>query len=122
MVIDANDTEEMIKEHLSEEQYDVVCDLANFYNSRKDKIKSITFGYRRPWRYVFVSFRLEGRGIGRGVLFDFNADIVSRDFEEAFLYKIHKSPKTKLFPDDKTENKEFTEFPDNEEDFNDWRY
>ena len=119
MIIDTQDIEEMIKEHLSEEQYDVVCDLANFYNSRKDKIKSITFGYRRPWRYVFVSFRLEGRGIGRGVLFDFNADIVSRDFEEAFLYKIHKSPKTKLFPDDKTENKEFTEFPDNEEDFND---
>ena len=85
MIIDAQDIEEMIKEHLSEEQYDVVCDLANFYNSRKDKIKS------------------------------FNADIVSRDFEEAFLYKIHKSPKTKLFPDDKTENKEFTEFPDNEE-------
>ena len=106
------DTEEMIKEHLSEEQYDIVCDLANFYNSRKDKIKSITFGYRRPWRYVFVSFRLEGRG----VLFDFNADLVSRDFEEAFLYKIHKSPKTKLFSENPTEEKEFTEFPDIEED------
>ena len=105
------DTEEMIKEHLTEEQYDVVCDLANFYNSHKDKIKSITFGYRRPWRYVFVSFRLEGRG----VLFDFNADLVSRDVEEAFLYKIHKSPKTKLFSDNPTEEKEFTEFPDNEE-------
>ena len=113
MIIDANDIEEMIKEHLSEEQYDVVCDLANFYNSRKDKIKSITFGYRRPWKYVFVSFRLEGRG----VLFDFNADIVSRIFEECFLYKINKSPKTKLFPDDKTQipGNEFTEFPDNEE-------
>lgn len=117
MIIDTQDIEEMIKEHLSEEQYDVVCDLANFYNSRKDKIKSITFGYRRPWRYVFVSFRLEGRGIGRGVLFDFNADIVSRIFEECFLYKINKSPKTKLFPDDKTQipGNEFTEFPDNEE-------
>lgn len=111
MIIDTQDIEEMIKEHLSEEQYDVVCDLANFYNSRKDKIKSITFGYRRPWRYVFVSFRLEGRG----VLFDFNADIVSRIFEECFLYKINKSPKTKLFSDNKTEEKEFTEFPDNEE-------
>lgn len=113
MIIDTQDIEEMIKEHLSEEQYDVVCDLANFYNSRKDKIKSITFGYRRPWRYVFVSFRLEGRG----VLFDFNADIVSRIFEECFLYKINKSPKTKLFPDDKTQiqGNEFTEFPDNEE-------
>ena len=44
MIIDTQDIEEMIKEHLSEEQYDVVCDLANFYNSRKDKIKSITFG------------------------------------------------------------------------------
>ena len=114
MIIDAKAIEEMIKEHLTEEQYDVVCDLANFYNSRKDKIKSITFGYRRPWRYVFVSFRLEGRG----VLFDFNADLVSRVFEECFLYKIHKSPKTKLFPDDKTQipGNEFTEFPDNEED------
>lgn len=113
MIIDAQDIEEMIKEHLSEEQYDVACDLANFYNSRKDKIKSITFGYRRPWRYVFVSFRLESRG----VLFDFNADIVSRDFEECFLYKINKNPKTKLFPDDKTQipGNEFTEFPDNEE-------
>lgn len=113
MIIDAQDIEEMIKEHLSEEQYDVICDLANFYNSRKDKIKSVTFGYRRPWRYVFVSFRLEGRG----VLFDFNADIVSRIFEECFLYKINKSPKTKLFPDDKTQipGNEFTEFPDNEE-------
>lgn len=113
MIIDAQDIEEMIKEHLSEEQYDVVCDLANFYNSRRDKIKSVTFGYRRPWRYVFVSFRLEGRG----VLFDFNADIVSRIFEECFLYKINKSPKTKLFPDDKTQipGNEFTEFPDNEE-------
>lgn len=115
MIIDTQDIEEMIKEHLSEEQYDVACDLANFYNSRKDKIKSATFGYRRPWRYVFVSFRLEGRGIGRGVLFDFNADLVSRDFEEAFLYKIHKSPKTKLFSDNPTEVKEFTEFPDIEE-------
>lgn len=113
MIIDTQDIEEMIKEHLSEEQYDVVCDLANFYNSRKDKIKSITFGYRRPWRYVFVDFRLENRG----VLFDFNADIVSRIFEECFLYKINKSPKTKLFPDDKTQipGNEFTEFPDNEE-------
>lgn len=113
MIIDTQDIEEMIKEHLSEEQYDVVCDLANFYNSRRDKIKSVTFGYRRPWRYVFVSFRLEGRG----VLFDFNADIVSRIFEEYFLYKINKSPKTKLFPDDKTQipGNEFTEFPDNEE-------
>ena len=109
------DIEEIIKEGLSEEQYDVVCDLANFYNSRKDKIKSTTFGYQRPWTHCFVSFRLEGRGIGRGVLFDFNADIVSRDFEEAFLYKIHKSPKTKLFPDNKTEITEFTEFPDIEE-------
>lgn len=81
MIIDTNDIEEMIKEHLSEEQYDVVCDLANFYNSRKDKIKSITFGYRRPWTHCFVSFRLEGRG----VLFDFNADVVSRIFEECFL-------------------------------------
>lgn len=111
MIIDTKYIEEMIKEHLSEEQYDVVCDLANFYNSRKDKIKSITFGYRRPWTHCFVSFRLEGRG----VLFDFDADIVSRIFEECFLYKINKSPKTKLFPDDKTEEKEFTEFPDNEE-------
>jgi len=111
MIIDTQDIEEMIKEHLSEEQYDVVCDLANFYNSRKDNIKSITFGYRRPWTHCFVSFRLEGRG----VLFDFNADIVSRIFEECFLYKIHKSPKTKLFSDNKTEENEFTEFPDNEE-------
>lgn len=113
MIIDAKYIEEMIKEHLSEEQYDVVCDLANFYNSRKDKIKSTTFGYRRPWTHCFVSFRLEGRG----VLFDFNADIVSRIFEECFLYKINKSPKTKLFPDDKTQipGNEFTEFPDNEE-------
>lgn len=113
MIIDTQDIEEMIKKHLSEGQYDVVCDLANFYNSRKDKIKSITFGYRRPWRYVFVDFRLENRG----VLFDFNADIVSRIFEECFLYKINKSPKTKLFPDDKTQipGNEFTEFPDNEE-------
>lgn len=111
MIIDAQDIEEMIKEHLSEEQYDVVCDLANFYNSRRDKIKSITFGYRRPWTHCFVSFRLEGRG----VLFDFNADIVSRNFEECFLYKINKSPKTKLFTDNKTEINEFTEFPDNEE-------
>lgn len=111
MIIDIQDIEEMIKDHLTEEQYDVVCDLANFYNSRKDKIKSITFGYRRPWTHCFVSFRLESRG----VLFDFNADLVSRIFEECFLYKIHKSPKTKLFSDNPTEEKEFTEFPDNEE-------
>lgn len=106
------DIEEMIKECLSEEQYDVVCDLANFYNSRKDKIKSVTFGYQRPWKHVFVSFLLERRS----VLFRFDADLVSRDFEECFLYKIHKSPKTKLFPDDKILNpgNEFTEFPDNE--------
>ena len=107
------DVEEMIKDSLTKEQYDVVCDLANFYNSHKDKIKSVTFGYRRPWRFVFVDFRLENRG----VLFDFNAELVSRDFEECFLYKIHKSPKTKLFPEDKTQipGNEFTEFPDNEE-------
>ena len=113
MIIDAKAIEEMIKEHLTEEQYDVVCDLANFYNSRKDRIKSITFGYRRPWTHCFVSFMFEDRY--RNVLFGFNADLVSRIFEECFLYKIHKSPKTKLFPDNPTEEKEFTEFPDNEE-------
>lgn len=115
MIISIRDIEEMIKEHLTEEQYDVVCDLANFYNSRKDKIKSVTFGYRRPWTHCFVSFRFEDRY--RNVLFGFNADLVSRNFEECFLYKIHKNPKTKLFPDDKTQipGNEFTEFPDNEE-------
>ena len=113
MIIDAQDIEEMIKEHLSEEQYDVVCDLANFYNSRRDKIKSVEFGYQRPWTHCFVSFRLESRR----VLFVFDANVVSRIFEECFLYKINKSPKTKLFPDDKTQipGNEFTEFPDNEE-------
>ena len=113
MIIDAQDIEEMIKEHLSEEQYDVVCDLANFYNSRKDKIKSVTFGYQRPWTHCFVSFRLESRS----VLFRFNAELVSRDFEQFFLYTINKNIKTKLFPDDKTQipGNEFTEFPDNEE-------
>ena len=113
MIIDAQDIEEMIKEHLSEEQYDVVCDLANFYNSRKDKIKSITFGYQRPWTHCFVSFRLENRS----VLFRFKSELASRNFEECFLYKIHKDVKTKLFPDDKILNpgNEFTEFPDNEE-------
>lgn len=111
MIIDTQDIEEMIKEHLSEEQYDVVCDLANFYNSRRDKIKSITFGYQRPWTHCFVSFRLENRS----VLFRFKSDIVSRIFEECFLYKINKSPKTKLFSDNPTEENEFTEFPDNEE-------
>lgn len=105
--------EEMMKECLSEEQYDVVCDLANFYNSRKCKIKSVTFGYQRPWTHCFVSFRLEGRR----VLFVFNSDLISSDFEQCFLYKIDKAVKTKLFPDDKILNpgNEFTEFPDNEE-------
>lgn len=111
MIINTQDIEEMIKENLTKEQYDAVCDLANFYNSRHNDIKSVEFGYRRPWTHVFVSFTLDGRG----VLFDFNADVVSRDFEECFLYKIHKSPKTKLFSDNKTEINEFTEFPDNEE-------
>ena len=113
MIIDSQDIEEMIKEHLSEEQYDVVCDLANFYYSRKDKIKSITFGYKRPWTRCFVSFNLEGRD----VLFNFNAELVSRVFEQFFLYTINKNIKTKLFPDDKTQipGNEFTEFPDNEE-------
>lgn len=108
MIIDTQDIEEMIKEHLSEEQYDVVCDLANFYNSRKDKIKRVIFGYQRPWTYCFVSFWLESRR----VLFSFDAELVSRNFEECFLYKIHKDVKTKLFSDNKTEEKEFTEFPD----------
>lgn len=111
MIIDTKAIEEMIKEHLSEEQYDVLCDLANFYNSRKDKIKLVEFGYQRPWTHCFVSFRLESRR----VLFVFDTKLVSRNFEECFLYKIHKSPKTKLFPDDKTQINEFTEFPDNEE-------
>lgn len=105
------DIEEMMKDCLTEEQYDVVCDLANFYNSRKDKIKSVTFGYRRPWTHCFVSFRLENRG----VLFDFDAKLVSRDLEQCFLYKINKTVKTKLFSDNPTEVKEFTEFPDNED-------
>ena len=113
MIIDTQDIEEMIKEHLSEEQYDVVCDLANFYNSRKDKIKSTTFGYQRPWTHCFVSFRLENRS----VLFRFKSELVSRVFEQFFLYTINKNIKTKLFPDDKTQipGNEFTEFPDNEE-------
>ena len=113
MIIDSQDIEEMTKEYLTKEQYDVVCDLANFYNSRKDKIKSVTFGYRRPWTRSFVSFRLENRG----VLFDFNSELVSRDFEQFFLYTINKNIKTKLFPDDKTQiqGNEFTGFPDNEE-------
>lgn len=106
------DTEEIMKEHLTEEQYDVICDLSNFYNSRKDDIKRVIFGYQRPWTHCFVSFRLESRR----VLFVFDANVVSRDFEECFLYKINKSPKTKLFSDNKTEEKEFTEFPGNEED------
>lgn len=103
----------VIKEHLTGEQYDVVCDLADFYNSRKDKIKLVEFGYQRPWTHCFVSFWLENRS----VLFRFKSELVSRGFEETFLYKIHKSPKTKLFPDDKTQipGNEFTEFPDNEE-------
>ena len=107
------DIEEMIKKNLTKEQYDAVCDLANFYNSRKDEIKSVTFGYQRPWTHCFVSFMLERRSL----LFRFDADVVSRDFEECFLYKIHKDIKTKLFPDDKTQipGNEFTEFPDNEE-------
>lgn len=105
------DTEEIMKEHLTEEQYDVVCDLANFYNSRKDKIKLVEFGYQRPWTHCFVSFWLESRR----VLFVFNTNVVSRDFEETFLYKIHKDIKTRLFSDNPTEGKEFTEFPDIEE-------
>lgn len=107
------DTEEIMKEHLTKEQYDVVCDLANFYNSRKDNIKLVEFGYQRPWTHCFVSFRLESRR----VLFVFDTKLISRDFEETFLYKIHKSPRTKLFPDDKTQipGNEFTEFTDNEE-------
>lgn len=111
MIIDGQVIEEMIKEHLSEEQYDVVCDLANFYNSRKDKIKRVIFGYQRPWTHCFVSFRLENRS----VLFRFKSELVSRNFEQCFLYKIDKAVKTKLFSDNPTEGKEFTEFPDNEE-------
>lgn len=105
------DVEKMIKDSLTEEQYDICCDLSNFYNSHKGKIKSVTFGYRRPWTHCFVSFRLENRG----VLFDFDAKLISRHFEECFLCKINKSPKTKLFSDNPTEEREFTDFPDNEE-------
>lgn len=103
------DIEEIMKKHLSEEQYDVVCDLANFYNSRHNDIKSVTFGYQRPWTRCFASFWLESRR----VLFVFDENVVSRDFEETFLYKINKAVKTKLFSDNLTEEKEFTEFPDN---------
>lgn len=102
-----------MKECLTKEQYDIVCDLANFYNSRHSDIKSVTFGYQRPWTHCFISFRLENRR----VLFRFKSDLVSSDFEQCFLYKIHKDIKTKLFPDDKTQmpSNEFTEFPDSEE-------